>query len=130
MGKKEANIPLSGMVNTHPMNVKENEYPLMLNGNIQTDVSGPITLTNEHSNILCFDFGLQKIIGELYVPEEQVTFVWLVDATGGNSEIGYVKEYVYNPLTDQPSSDPCDNCGTVNIEQPPLETVDATATCG
>lgn len=82
MAKKSPNIPTSGMSNTHPMNLKDSEYPLMLNGNIQTDISGPVTLTNENSNYLCNKFpeGF-KVINELYVPEISLTFVWLVNPT-------------------------------------------------
>lgn len=173
MGKKEANIPVSGMSASHPMNIKENEYPLMLNGNIQTDINGGVTLTNEHSNILCYNFEPFKVIGELFVPEQDVTFVFLVDpkvypvwdivtpyvtgaivmynsvkykalqATTGNqpdtsptfwvlyatSQIGYLSEFVYNEITDKPGPDNCVDCGTLNKEQPPLETITQTPTC-
>lgn len=124
MATKDTNIPLQGMSNDHPMNLKENQYPLMVNGNIQTDITGPITLTNEHSNILClqekFAAGY-KLIGELYVPENKVTYVFLVNGLGG-SEIGYIKECQYTDPVDAPSQDPCDSCGVVNVEAPPLET--------
>ena len=119
----DQNIPTQGMSNDHPMNLKDSQYPLMLNGNIQTDIAGPITLTNEHSNILClqekFDVGY-KLIGSLFVPENDVTYVFLTDGSG-NSEIGFVSECDYRDTTDTPTQDPCDQCETINVEQPPLE---------
>mgnify|MGYP003350844238 CR=1 FL=1 len=43
---EESNIPVSGMSDAHPMNVKSNQYPFMLNGNIMTDIYAGINLTN------------------------------------------------------------------------------------
>lgn len=130
MGKKESNIPVSGMTSAHPMNVKESEYPLMLNGNIQTDISGAITLTNEHSNILCNKFPAGfKVIGSLFVPEDGVTFVFLVDPVNNKSQIGYLSEYSYVEDTDTPMQDKCDTCGTINQEGAPLETTTQTPIC-
>ena len=63
MPNKDQNIPVQGMSNDHPMNLKDSQYPLMVNGNIQTDVTGPITLTNEHSNILCLQSKLLRLLG-------------------------------------------------------------------
>lgn len=124
------NIPVSGMTSSHPMNVKDSEYMLMLNGNIQTDVSAPITLTNEHSNILCNNFPEDyKLIGSCFVPQSSITYVFLVNPLTNKSQIGYLTEYVYIEQTDTPTTDPCDNCETVNIEQPPLETITPTPTC-
>jgi hypothetical protein len=124
------NIPVSGMTNSHPMNVKDSEYILMLNGNIQTDVSAPITLTNEHSNILCNNFPEgYKLIGNCFVPQNSITYVFLVDPINNKSQIGYLTEYVYVGQTDTPTTDPCDDCETVNVEQPPLETTTPVPTC-
>jgi len=36
----DQNIPTQGMSNDHPMNLKDSQYPLMVNGNIQTDIAG------------------------------------------------------------------------------------------
>jgi hypothetical protein len=120
----DQNIPTQGMSNDHPMNLKDSQYPLMVNGNIQTDIAGPITLTNEHSNISClqekFDVGY-KLIGSLFVPENDVTYVFLTDGSG-NSEIGFVSECNFIDRTDIPTQDPCDQCETINVELPPLET--------
>lgn len=104
----DQNIPTQGMSNDHPMNLKDSQYPLMVNGNIQTDIAGPITLTNEHSNISClqekFDVGY-KLIGSLFVPENDVTYVFLTDGSG-NSEIGFVSECNFIDRTDTPTQDP------------------------
>jgi len=131
MATKDPNIPTQGMSNDHPMNLKDSQYPLMVNGNIQTDISGPVTLTNEHSNILClkekFDANF-KFIGSVYVPENKVTYVFLVDPSG-NSEIGYVTECDYVDATDTPEQDPCDDCGTRNVELTPLEDQVQTPCC-
>ena len=124
MGQKENNIPVSGMSDAHPMNIKENQYPLMLNGNIQTDVTAGVTLTNEHSNILCNNFPTGCIvIGTLYAPEEQVTFVWLTNPNDNHAsdQIGYLSEYSFTDVNDFPVKNPCNDCAGKNEEETPLE---------
>lgn len=118
---KDTNIPQTGMVSKHPMNVQESEYLFQLNGNIQTDITGPVTLTNEHSNLLClqnkFNDGFQ-VIGEYFAPEINLTFLFFSNEDG-RSEIGYITECDYNLITDidYPKQNPCDNCDTINVEQ-------------
>lgn len=130
MSEKQFNIPTSGMTNSHPMNLKDNEYPFMLNGNIQTDISGPITLTNENSNILCINFPEgYKIIGQLYVPSDSISYLWLTNPVTKKSLFGYVSEYSYTEPIDTPITDKCDTCGTINVEATPLENQVQTPTC-
>lgn len=129
---KEINIPTTGMSSQHPMNLKENQYPLMLNGNIQTDISSPVTLTNEHSNILCKDFpDGAKVIGTLYVPEDKVTWLWITNPTDNHAtdQIGYIKEYVFTDFNDFPVQNPCSDCTGLKQEDIPLEKRDQLATC-
>ncbi len=127
---KDVNVPVSGMSDSHPMNLKDNQYPLMLNGNIQTDVSAAITLTNEHSNILCSNMPTDfKVIGELFVPEDNITFYWMVNPTTGASQIGYTTQCVYEYPVDEPTTDPCDDCEQVNVESTPLEQTTQVPCC-
>lgn len=130
MAEKQPNIPTSGMTNSHPMNLRDSQYPFMLNGNIQTDISGPVTLTNEHSNILCYNYpeGF-KAIGSLYVPEDGIEYIWLVNPDTEQSLFGYLNEYVYIDPQDTPGPDKCDTCGTINTEATPLEDQQQVPTC-
>lgn len=121
MSKKDVNVPVSGMSDAHPMNLKDSQYPFMLNGNIQTDINTGVTLTNEHSNILCLNFPSgYKVIGQLFVPEDNITYFFLVNP-GVGSQIGYVTECKYEYPIDEPKQSDCDDCETENIEATPLE---------
>ena len=132
MPNKDQNIPVTGMSSAPPMNIKDSEYPLMVNGNIQTDISGPVTLTNEHSNILClrekFTAGY-KVIGFQAVADNNLTYFFLVNPSTGDSEIGYIEGYTYNPVTDTPGPNPCINCDTIDTEAVPLEQQNQYETC-
>ena len=126
----ELNIPISGMTDAHPMNVKENQYPLMLNGNILTDISSAVTLTNEHSNILCVRFPEgYKVIGTLFSSSEKITYVFLTNPDTGASEIGYVSEYRFKDFNDYPVANPCTSCSEYKHEDVPLELRQQIETC-
>src|SRR5688572_20122376 len=115
MSNKDVNVPISGMSDVHPMNIKDSQYPFMLNGNIQTDISSAVTLTNEHSNILCLNFPQGfKVIGELYVPEDNITYYFLVNPDTTASQIGYVTQCEYQYPVDEPRENPCEECETEN----------------
>lgn len=127
---KEPIIPLKGMTDVHPMNIKQDQYPLMLNGNIQTDITSAVTLTNEHSNYRCNGFPQDyKVIGSTFSPDDNVTFYFLVNPTTGKSEIGYVSEYKLIDVNDQYVNNPCDECVKKKDEATPLEDRDQTELC-
>lgn len=127
---KELNIPTTGMTDAHPMNVKENQYPLMLNGNILTDISSAVTLTNEHSNILCSKFPTgYKVIGKLFSSAENITYIFLVDPVNNLSQIGYLSDYKFKDFNDFPITNPCTSCSELKEEDIPLELRAQEETC-
>jgi len=130
MAKKEPNIPIAGMVDVHPMNIKDNQYPLMLNGNIQTDISSGITLTNEHSNLLCNNLPAgYSLIGSLFVPGDNITYVWLVNRDNNKSQIGYLSEYILDEDQDEYIDNTCNECVKKKQEAIPLEKRDQSELC-
>ncbi len=131
MSKSEITVLQLGMSDSHPMNLKDGQYPIMLNGNIQTDISSAITLTNEHSNILCNNFPAgTKVIGTLYVPQDGITYVWLTDPTDPTKDqIGYLTEYSFTDFNDFAIPNPCSDCTPLNQEDTPLEQIEQTPTC-
>ena len=124
------NIPLSGMTDAYPLNVKANQYPFMLNGNIMTDISTGVTLTNEHSNYLCNELpeGF-KVIGTMFVHEDNIVYLWLVNPASGASQIGYLSEYKLVDVNDQYVPNNCDECAKEKQEASPLETRSQPALC-
>ena len=135
MAKDGNNIPVTGMTDKHPMNVKDSEYLLMLNGNIQTDISAAVNLTNEHSNFLCNNLPAgYVVIGSLYDTEDAITYLWLVKPVtnghgGGLSQIGYLSEYKLTDAQDQFAPNPCITCGEFKQEATPLEKTTQTSLC-
>jgi hypothetical protein len=130
MAKDNQNIPVTGMTDAYPMNVKGNQYPFMLNGNILTDISSAVTLTNEHSNYLCNELPEDfKVIGTMFVHEDNIVYLWLVNPVTGASQIGYLSEYKLVDVNDQYTDNECHECVKKKQEAPPLETRIQAALC-
>lgn len=123
MKSEEPNIPVIGMTDAHPLNIRPNQYPFMLNGNIMTDINSAVTLTNENSNYLCNNLpdGF-VVIGTMYVHEDSVVYLWLVNPTTNASQIGYLSEYKFVDVKDPNIPNNCDECIKKRAEAPPLET--------
>lgn len=130
MAKDNQNIPVTGMTDAYPLNVKGSQYPFMLNGNIMTDISSAVTLTNEHSNYLCNELPSGfKVIGTLFVHEDNIVYLWLTNPSNGVSQIGYLSEYKLKDVNDQYTANDCDDCIKKKQEAPPLETRQQDALC-
>lgn len=120
--------PKSGMKMIHPSDLKDSEYSLLVNGNIQSISDTTMKLTNELSNILCTKFkpGF-KVINVQPVISLNLTFFFLVNPSTGDSEIGIV--YGSNN-TDVPDKTKfCKECNDGSIEDAPLETVTQEESC-
>lgn len=130
MAKDGQNIPTSGMTDAYPLNVKDNQYPFMLNGNIMTDISSAVTLTNEHSNYLCNNLPTGfVVIGTMFVPEDNIVYLWLVNPVSTASEIGYLSEYSLTDVNDQYIDNICDECVKKKQEATPLEQTTQSQLC-
>lgn len=130
MAKDNQNIPVTGMTDAYPLNVKGSQYPFMLNGNILTDISSAVTLTNEHSNYLCNELpeGF-KVIGTMFVHEDNIVYLWMVNPLTGESQIGYLSEYKLTDVNDQYIDNTCDECVKKKQEAPALELRQYSALC-
>ena len=122
------NIPSTGMKMVNPSQLKDLNYSLLLNGNIQSisDTFGYVT--NEVSNILCSRFKLGfKVINVQPVVSLNLTFFFLVNSSTNESEIGII----YNQFNkDTPDGElKCKNCPKESVEDTPLENITQVATC-
>jgi len=112
--------PQVGMSMRNPSLLKESEFSLAVNANLQS-VSGNFALiNNDQSNILATKFkeGF-KVIGTNLVPALSCTFFFLVNPSTQESEIGFILDG-----NNQDSPDPVINCSTCNqpiLEDTPLE---------
>lgn len=116
------NIPRTGMnLGYHPSDLKEDEFSLLVNGNIQSVNGDFLKVTNEHSNILCSKFKEgYKVIGLRNINIQKRTIYALVNEQTGASELGYISYGNYNDTPDKETH--CENCNTPIIEDAPLET--------
>lgn len=117
--EQNINIPQTGMTFTHPSMIKEGQFLLLLNGNIQ-NVSGDFALiSNDNSNILGTKFKEgYKVIGTLLVPSLSLTFFFLTNPVTNDSEIGWIFDAVN---IDQP--DVYSQVDNKIIESTPLELI-------
>ena len=122
------NVPSVGMKMTNPSQLKDLNYSLLVNGNIQSVSDTFAYVTNELSNILCTRFkpGF-KVINVQPVISLNLTFFFLVNPETNESEIGIV----YNQFNrDNPDKEfKCKNCPQYSIEDKPLETIEQEETC-
>lgn len=69
----------------------EKQYSFMMNGNLETDEQGGLSLTNEHSNLLCSRFKPgYKVIGQQFDRNFDRTYFFLTNPETKASEIGYI----------------------------------------
>jgi len=122
------NIPKSGMKMVSPSELKEMEFSLLVNGNLQSVSNTFSRVTNELSNILCTRFkpGF-KVINVQPVISLNLTFFFLTNSDTGESEIGIV----YNQFNkDTPDKElKCKNCSKESIEDEPLELIEQSESC-
>ena len=130
MAKDGTNIPVSGMTDAHPINVKDSQYTFMLNGNIMTDISSAVTLTNEHSNYLCNELPAGfVVIGTMLVSVDNLVYLWLVNPLTNESQIGYLSEYSFTDVNDEYVPNNCDECVQKKQEATPLENTTQAVLC-
>lgn len=122
------NVPSSGMKMVNPSQLKDMNYSLLLNGNLQSISDTFAYVTNEASNILCsrFKSGF-KVINIQPVISLNLNFFFLVNPATNESEIGII----YNQFNkDTPDGElKCKNCSKESIEDTPLEEIEQIATC-
>lgn len=110
MSEQNINTPKIGMkFNKHPSTLKENEYSLLVNGDVINDSGDFLILTNEQSNILCSRFKPgYKVIGILPVNTLNKTIFFLVNPITNDSEIGFIDNVYYEDKNDTQLD--CPNC--------------------
>jgi len=122
------NLPKSGMHFVHPSELKDVQYSLLVNGNIQSISDTFTKITNELSNILCTRFKTGfKVINVQPVISLNLTFFFLANPSTGESEIGIVYGTYNKDVPDKEIN--CKNCNTAIKEDIPLEQQEQTETC-
>ena len=117
--EQNLNSPQIGMTMSHPSLLKEGQFLILVNGNIQT-VDGNFTMiTNDNSNILATRFkDGYKVIGTNVVPSLSTTFFFLYNPLTNDSEIGFIFD---TSSPDKPDF-AAEQCCQDNIVEPtPLE---------
>src|SRR6187402_145117 len=91
MSEQNLNNPQLGMSFLHPSLLKEGQFSLLVNGNIQSFSGNFLFATNDSSNILATRFkdGF-KVIGYNIVPSLSTTFFFLTNPATNESEIGFL----------------------------------------
>ena len=117
----DINQPKLGInLNARDGELKNNEYKLLVNGNVQSKVGDFVNITNELSNILCTKFKPgYKVIGTVPVIALNKAFFFLVNPTSQQSELGEVSNISYTDAEDRQYS--CDACNKPTVEDAPLE---------
>lgn len=118
--EQNVNQPQVGMSMKNPSLLKEGEFPLAVNGILQSVNGNFAMISNDHSNILATKFkdGF-KVIGVNYVPSISTTFFFLVNPVTGESEIGFIYDSSNQDKPD--ASSPCATCNYQIVEDTPLE---------
>ena len=118
------------VTDVHPSSLSGEQYTYALNSNTETQNGDGINLTNEDSNILCSNFleGFQVIGFQRDITAEK-TYLYLVNTSTGESEIGSIDELVDQvSFTDTVVSSACD-CDSETVLANGLETIDQQAVC-
>jgi len=113
------NAPQIGMSMSPPSLLKEGQFLILVNGNIQAVDGNFAMITNDSSNLLATRFkeGF-KVIGTNVVPSLSTTFFFLYNPTTLESEIGFLFD-ASSPDKPDISSDQC--CENQIVESTPLE---------
>ena len=117
--EQNLNSPQIGMTMSHPSLLKEGQFLILVNGNIQT-VDGNFTMiTNDSSNILATRFkDGYKVIGTNVVPSLSTTFFFLYNPLTNDSEIGFIFD-TSSPDKPDFAAEQC--CQDNIVESTPLE---------
>lgn len=122
MSEKNINIFRQGMSFANPSTLKEGQFSIMVNGVLQSVNDTFLIATNENSNLLATRLkeGF-KVIGTLVVPSLSLTFLFLVNPTTHESEIGFI----YNTSSpDKPDTFSNQCCDEILLDPTPLEETD------
>ena len=85
------NAPSAGMIMSNPSLIKEGQFLLLVNGNIQSVDGNFAMIANDQSNLLGTRFKQgYKVIGTNVVPSLSVTFFFLHNPDTLDSEIGFI----------------------------------------
>jgi len=118
--EQNINQPQVGMSMKNPSLLKEGEFPLAVNANLQSVNGNFALISNDHSNILATKFkDGYKVIGTGLVPSLSTTFFFLTNPTTKDSEIGYIYQATNQDKPDPAS--PCPGCDYQIVEDTPLE---------
>lgn len=99
----------------------EKAYTFQLNGNLETDETGGISLTNEHSNLLCSKFKPgYKVIGNKIDVNSSKVYFFLTNPETGISEIGYIP-YLHSVEDETDEIQEGCNCTYKSVLSEPLE---------
>ena len=99
----EINIPYFGMqLGKNPVDLKPEEYSLMVNGNIESFDTSPIKVTNESSNILCSSLKPNfQITGILPLNPLKRVYYFIHNPLSDSSEIVYINNAYYQNTDDE-----------------------------
>lgn len=120
----QANVGLN--LNSILREVKPGQLTYALNAQIEGFDGNSVTYQNESGNIPCFSFPQgYKVMGRLFIIEEDITVYWLANSTTGGSEIGIGNNTncTYKTLVNQ-------NCLNHDIRYPILKAVHKKTACG
>ena len=117
--EQNINQPQIGMSMSPPSLLKEGQFLILVNGNIQAVDGNFAMITNDNSNLLATRFkeGF-KVIGTNVVPSLSTTFFFLHNPTTLESEIGFLFD-ASSPDKPDSSADQC--CENQIVESTPLE---------
>ena len=84
--------PQSGMNrDTHPAYLPESAYTFAMNANIESEDGNVNVRSNEHSNLLCCDFGGWKVVGYKNDLSTGATYFFLHNPADGTSKISFMR---------------------------------------
>ena len=127
MPEKNLNSLRTGMKFSNPQDLKDTEFSLLVNGQIESVNGSFLKVSNAHSNILCNRLNGYKVLGQYYLPSQSLTFYFLVDPLHHKSEIGFIKDQVNRDKKD--SQVHCSDCNNPIIEDTPLEQQEQVESC-
>jgi hypothetical protein len=105
-----------------PSSLKNNAYSFALNANLEDGYNeGEYVITNEPSNIKCYDFKGWFVLKAYYDRVSERIYLFLLNEDSGCSEIGYIKadsDFDINEVEDVIC-----NCKPYAVDKTPLEDV-------
>ena len=76
---------------THPAYLPESAYTFAMNANIESEDGNVNVRSNEHSNLLCYDFGGWKVVGYKNDLSTGATYFFLHNPADGTSKISFMR---------------------------------------